>query len=148
MYHDLSLSNQQQLKIAALTGSVGFATALAMTTFDPGLQYFLPEAGFHLAATLGAGYAGFIAADGFGRPGAAGLCWAMATALFTTLAEAALGAMLLAPPFMAPLAAPLGWVALAEAAGEGDQIVKLWLGSMTLLHLCAIQARLADGRRS
>ena len=142
MYQPLDLEVPTRLRIAALTGLAGLATAIAISGLTISLPRILPETGFHLAALIGAGIAGFVLADGLGRPGAWGAFRAACTALAMTLFGAWLGALLVYPPGVAPFSAgALGWIMLADAATENLTTVKLWAAAMLLLHLAAGRLR-------
>ncbi|AXI46029.1 hypothetical protein C1J03_08375 [Sulfitobacter sp. SK012] len=137
-----NLSNQTRLCIAALTGLVGLVTAFAMTELGGNLRHMLPDTGFHLAAMIGAGVAGFVFADGFGRPGGKGMLWAALSAIGATLAGSGLGAMLILPLPHAQMGVfVFGWVTLAEAATHSFLSVKLWVAAMVMLHLATAKLR-------
>ncbi len=144
MTQTYAISNDQRLRIAGLAAGAGLLTACAMTLFGASPLHYLPQTGFHLAAFLGAGSAGFVVADGFGRPGVRGLVRAALSAGVSTVLGAGLGAMYLVGPFEDMGAAALGAVVVADALLSGTITLKAWTVSMILLHLMAGRIRAAD----
>lgn len=142
MYRRVELANETRVAIAGLTALAGAATAWAVSVFGSRILHMLPENGFHLAAFLGAGIAGFVLADGFGRPGLWGFSRAAITAGLATLAGAWLGAVLITPPGEAWFSVGiLGWIMLADAVAADIAIPKIWAAAMVGLHLIAMQLR-------
>ena len=139
MHYDDELTRPTRLAIAALTATTGGATAFAFTEFGGRFVRMLPETGFHLAAILGAGIAGFVLADGLGRPGVRGAIMGGLTLVAMTLLGAWLGAVLIYPS-ASPLVGFMGWMALAEAAAY-PTILKIWGVAMMLLQLISTSLR-------
>lgn len=140
MYQMLELTERTRLMIAGLTAVAGGATAVAITELGGRMQHYLPDSGFHLAAVVGAGLAGFILADGFGRSGLRGGLSAVTTAVLVTLLGAWLGAALIAwSP--RPEAGFLGWLALLEAVSANPLILKIWAAAMLVLQGGAARLR-------
>lgn len=138
------LAHATRLKIAGMTASCGFATSIMMSEFSNNLHRHLPEHGFHLSAVLGAGLAGFILADGFGRQGYMGAFWASLTAVFATLMGASLGSLLLSDPALGLLGVVPGWFALSFGVNEGIAGIKVWGAMMFALNFGAAHVRAKD----
>lgn len=141
------VENQARLKISMLVALAGFATALAMSGSNSSLRFHLPDSGFHLSATIGAGLAGFFFASGFGNRGAYGALIAAASAVAVTFAGAALGAALINPIGVGMPGGILGVIAILDAADEPG-VFKIWIFIMVLLHICAEKIRSLPARES
>lgn len=139
MNQSLDLSERNRLVISGLTAVTGGVTALAITQFGGGMLNHLPDSGFHLAAFVGAGIAGFILADGLGRPGVGGGLLGLVTVLLLTLSGAWLGAALLSPTASIEIGF-LGWIALIEASAH-PLVLKIWAVLMLFLNLKAAGLR-------
>jgi hypothetical protein len=129
---------------AILTGIAGGATAQTMTLWGGDLARFLPPmTPMIVAASLGAGLAGAILADGFGRRGWCGVVTSALLWPFTT----ALGAAIAAMPFglvdmvgqsftrrnmlhAALESAPRGLVAVADGILFSPVVAAIWAISL------------------
>lgn len=131
----LPLQNVQRMKIAALIAGIGAIVAYGVTLSDHHVARMVPQSGFHLAALVGAGVAGFFFAGTFGRPGILGAFIALLGAIGVTVSGAILGSMLIAPTPFHFEAAGLAMYFLVMGVLENALVLKLWLATMAILHV-------------
>lgn len=134
-----------RLRCAALMALTGGAVAQTMSLWGGDLARFLPPLpvmqGFGVA---GAGLAGLVLADAFGRAGWRGAVWSCLAWPLATIFGAVTGAALLAfevtrsPGAMLIKAvsegAPLGIMALMDGIATSPAVATIWLASGLAMH--------------
>lgn len=123
---------------ATLTAIAGGALAQSMALWGGTLARFLPP--WHvliLAAMLGAGMAGFLLADAFGRAGVWGAVWSAVGWICATVVGAGLGAAVFTfsagayPAFALTNAvvegAPLGLLAVGDGISSSPTVALIWI---------------------
>ncbi len=130
-----------RLKLAGFTAGAGGIVSVTMVLWGGSLWRFLPSGqGFHAAAIAGAGLAGLICAEGFGHGGRRGWLIAAVSACAATLLGAALGATLLGVFGGTMAGAPLGVLAITDAA-TSPIAFGIWTSTMAILHETARRIR-------
>ena len=139
------LPSLQRLRCAALIAMSGGAVAQAMVLWGGQMARFLPPLPVLMsAAVAGAGLAGIVLADAFGRQGRRGairsaIAWPVVTGL-----GAMAGASLLAlDPARGPASmlanalkegAPLGFLAVADGIATSPAVLAIWLVAGVAVH--------------
>lgn len=121
---------------AALVALAGGAMAQAMVLWGGSLARFLPPwQALLVAAALGAGVAGFLLADAFGRSGRWGLIWSCVAWPMATALGAGVGAVLLTVLlatdgaemlFAVSSGAPLGMMAVIDGVTTSPVVAVVW----------------------
>ena len=142
----------QRVRCGALMALSGGAVAQAMTLWGGDLSRFLPSLStMILAACVGAGVAGFLLADAFGRRGWRGAIWTVVAWPIATVCGASLGAGLVGIASSAePLAglpealvagAPLGIMAVSDGLSTSPAVAVIWLICGLAMHHGAMAER-------
>ncbi|MFL4470767.1 hypothetical protein ACERZ8_13070 [Tateyamaria armeniaca] len=142
------LTYAPRLRCAALTAMAGGAVAQTMSLWGGHLARFLPPMAVMMGAgAVGAGIAGLILADAFGRAGRRGAFCALLGWPIATLLGAVIGATLVVIEAMelsaATLAhavsegAPFGIMALMDGISTSPAVAGIWLLSGWAMHVGA-----------
>ena len=142
------LHMRQRLRCAALVALSGGAVAQAMTIWGGQMARFLPPHPYMiLAGFVGAGLAGILLADAFGRGGKggallSGLFWPIATLLGACLGAALLIFGLEGPANVTPHSAlesgaDLGTLAVMDGVFTGPLVAVIWFVSGIAVHFGA-----------
>ena len=139
------LPSLQRLRCAALIAMSGGAVAQAMTLWGGQLARFPPPLPVLMsAAVAGAGLAGVLLADAFGRRGCRGAIWsAVAWPVVTGLGGMAGASVLALDPARGPASmlanalkegAPLGFWAVADGIATSPTVLVIWLVAGVAVH--------------
>lgn len=145
----------QRVRCGVLMALSGGAVAQSMTLWGGDLARFFPPLSIMLcAAFVGAGVAGFILADAFGRRGWGGMVWSIVTWPLATAVGASLGAGLVgtasSPEPLASLpealiaGAPLGWMAVSDGIASSPAVAAIWVICGVAMHHGALAERGAN----
>ncbi|WP_299725011.1 hypothetical protein [uncultured Tateyamaria sp.] len=139
------MTSPARLRCAALMAITGGAVSQTMSIWGGDLARFLPPMLVMICAgAAGAGLAGLLLADGFGRKGAFGMLWSVLAWPIATACGAVFGAATLAIEWMrSPVqmvahalehGAPLGVMAVADGIATSPAVAGVWLVSGVAMH--------------
>ncbi len=141
MTHAKLIPSRLRLKLAGMTALAGGIVSVAMVIVGGPMARFLPSGdGFHLAALVGAGCAGFFCAGGFGRAGRRGWMMASLVAVVATVTGAIVGSTLIGVTAGTVTGSGMGLLAILDASSS-PAAVGIWGATMALLHIMARAAR-------
>ncbi|MEL6807247.1 MAG: hypothetical protein AAFO97_05665 [Pseudomonadota bacterium] len=142
----------QRVRCGVLMALTGGAVAQAMTLWGGDLARFFPPLSIMLcAAFVGAGVAGFMLADAFGRKGWVGfvsstLAWPLATVIGASLGAGLVGTAsspepLASLPEALTAGAPLGLMAVTDGIASSPVVAIIWIICGLAMHHGAFAER-------